>query len=154
MIIKTRCKKCGITVRLDFGTLNKEEAMALAERMDEQPRECLGGHVEFGGWKTLWNLDETIHRGYDLGEIEEPTEVEGDWEFVRKLIMEGKTILDGGCNTVPDLKLPGLHEQDGLTHIGFGNFRNESHVFLRLDSPSGHRFYERVPITVKQSIPA
>lgn len=144
MLIRTHCKKCGATIKLDFGDLTKEEALAAAEKMDMTPRECPGMHVELGGWKTLYDLDEAIHRAYDLGEGEKPEPVMTDREYVEKLLAEGKDVIDGGQNTVPELHLPRLHDFHDLDHIGFGYFKNTTHLFLRCDSPQGTRFYERV----------
>ncbi|MBE0556378.1 MAG: hypothetical protein IH628_04015 [Proteobacteria bacterium] len=156
MIIRTKCKKCGATIRLDFGNLTKEEALAAAEKMDRTPRECPGMHMELGDFRQLWSLDDAIHRAYDLGEGEEPELVITDKEYVEKLLAEGRDVIDGGLNTVPELHLPRLHDFPGLDHIGFGDFKNATHLFLRCDSPQGTRFYSREAITSAQpaSIPA
>jgi hypothetical protein len=144
MVIRTQCKKCGVTIKLDFGDMTKEEALAVAEKMDNMPRECPGQHVELSGFRTLWSLDDAIHRAYDLGEGEEAEPVLSDKEYVEGLLAEGKDIIDGGCNTVPELNLPSIHSFRDLEHMGFGNFKNNSHMFLRCDSPRATRFYERV----------
>lgn len=146
MIIQTRCTKCGVTVRLDFGEMSREEAMAAAEKMDETPRECPGRHVELGGFRRMWGLDDAIHRAYDLGESEPSRPVPTDREHVERLLAEGREIIDGGCHTVPELGLPDIHSFRDLIHLGFGEFRNDTHVFVRCDSPQGARFYERVAI--------
>ena len=145
MVIRTQCKKCGATIKLDFGNLTKDEALAVAEKMDRTPRECPGQHTELGGFRQLWSLDDAIHRAYDLGEGEEPEPVISDKEYVEGLLAEGKDIIDGGCNTVPELNLPRLHDFPNLDHMGFGNFKNTTHLFLRCDSPRSTRFYERTP---------
>ena len=144
MVIRTQCKKCGATIKLDFGNLTKDEALAVAEKMDRTPRECPGQHTELGGFRQLWSLDDAVHRAYDLGEGEEPEPVISDKEYVEGLLAEGKDIIDGGCNTVPELNLPRLHDFPNLDHMGFGNFKNTTHLFLRCDSPCGKRFYERL----------
>ena len=154
MIIRTKCKKCGVTIRLDFGELTKEEALALAEKMDQTPRECPGMHVELGGLRQLWSLDDAIHRGYDLGEYEEPEPVLTDKEYVEKLLADGKDVIDGGLNTVPELNLPRLHDFHGLKHLGFGDFKSDTHLFLRCDSPRRTRFYMREPAAAPVSPPA
>ena len=145
MIVRTQCCKCGITIKLDFGSLTKEEALAVVEKMDRTPRECPGQHVELGGWRSLYGLDDAIHRAYDLDEGEEAEPVITDKEFVEGLLADGKDIIDGGCNTVSELNLPRLHDFPDLDHMGFGNFRSATHLFLRCDSPRGTRFYERAP---------
>ena len=144
MVIRTQCTKCGVTIKLDFGNLTKEEALAVAEKMDCTPRECPGQHMELGGISKLWSLDDAIHRAYDLGEGEEPEPVISDKEYVKGLLAEGKEIIDGGLNTVPELNLPRLHDFPNLDHMGFGDFKNTTHLFLRCDSPCGKRFYERL----------
>jgi len=146
MVIRTQCKKCGVTIKLDFGEMTKEEALVMAEKMDNTPRECPGQHVELSGFRALWALDDCIHRAFDLGEGEEPTPVPTDKEYVEGLLAEGKDIIDGGCNTVPELELPDIHSFPDLVHMGFGEFKNETHLFLRCDSPRCTRFYDRVPI--------
>ena len=140
MIIKTQCKKCGVTIKLDFGNLTRDEALTAAEKMDQTPRECPGQHMELGGIRKLWSLDDAIHRAYDLGEGEEPEPVISDKEYVEGLLAEGKDIIDGGCNTVPELNLPRLHDFPNLDHMGFGDFKNTTHLFLRCDSPRATRY--------------
>lgn len=156
MMIRTQCKKCGVILKLDFGNMTKEEALAMAEKMDTTPRECPGMHVELGGWKNLYDLDDAIHRAYDLGEGEVLEPVMTDQAYVEKLLAEGKDVIDGGQNTVPELHLPRLHEFPDLDHIGFGYFKNTTHLFVRCDSPRGTRFYTREPKASSQAacIPA
>ena len=145
MVVNTQCKKCGVTIRLDFGDMIKQEAIERAEEIDRTPRECPGGHVELSGMGTVcWGIQEAIHRCYDLGEGEEPEPVMSDKEYVEALLAEGKEIYDGGLNTVPELNLPSIHEFRHLEHMGFGNFQNATHLFLRCDSPSATRYYQRV----------
>jgi len=143
MIVKTQCKKCSVTIKLDFGNMTKDEALAVAEQLDHTPRECPGQHVELGGFRELWSLDQAIHSLYDLGEGEEPEPVMTDKEFVEDLQSRGMEVIDGGCNTVPELGLPSIHDFPDLDHIGFGNFKSKTHLFLRWDSPKGSRFYEK-----------
>lgn len=145
MIIKTTCQKCGTTIRLDFGGLSKEDAERIAHQMDNTPRECPGQHAELSGMARLWAVHEAIHRAYDLGESEQPQPIISDHEYVSQLIAEGKEILDGGTNTTPELHLKSIHEYKSLEHTGFGNFTNETHIFLRCDSPRGTRIYQLVP---------
>ena len=156
MVIRTQCKKCGATIKLDFDNMTKEQALAAAEQLDRMPRECPGQHVELGGWRNLYGIDDAIHRAYDLGEGEELTPVMTDKEYVESLLAEGKEIIDGGCNTVPELNLPDLHTFPDLDHIGFGNFRSKTDLFLRCDSPRGTRFYTQEPVAAPQpaTIPA
>jgi len=144
MVVQTECRKCGVTIKLDFGNLTKEEAEQVAENMDRTPRECPGGHVELCGLLQLWSIDDAIHRAYDLGDGESELNVPSDKEYVQELLARGEDIYDGGLNTVPELNLPTIHSVRDLEHLGFGDFRNVTHTFLRCDSPRGTRFYQRV----------
>lgn len=144
MVVRTQCLKCGATIKLDFGSLTKAEALEVAEKLDQSPRECPGRHVEFSGFRRLWQVNEAIHRVYDLGEGEEPEPVPTDKEYVESLLAEGREIIDGGCNTVPELRLPRLHDFLDLEHLGFGEFANATHRFVRCDSPRQTRYYEKV----------
>lgn len=146
MVIRTQCRKCGVTIKLDFDNMTKEQALAVAEQLDRTPRECPGQHVEICGLRTMWQIDDAIHRLYDLGEGEEPEPVMSDKDYVEGLLAEGKDIIDGGCNTVPELHLPDIHSFPDLDHIGFGNFKSKAHLFLRCDSPRGTRLYEYVSV--------
>jgi hypothetical protein len=112
-------------------------------RRDHQAR--FRQHMELSGFRQMWQIDDAIHRAYDLGEGEEPEPVISDKEYVEGLLAEGRDIIDGGCNTVPELNLPRLHDFPDLDHMGFGDFKNASHLFLRCDSPRSTRFYERTP---------
>jgi len=147
MVVRTQCKKCGVTIKLDFHNMTKEEALTVAEKLDCTPRECPGQHVELSGFREMWQIDEAIHRAYDLGEGENPEPVMTDKEYVEQLLAEGKEIIDGGCNTVPELSLPSIHEFPDLDHMGFGNFKSKTHLFLRCDSPGGSRFYQRCQVS-------
>lgn len=149
MIAKTTCKKCGIQFYLDFGTMTKEEAIEKFTRMDDQGFHCPGHHVELGGVFEMWNLDDAIYRAYELGETEN-VEVPTDEAFIQKMLDEGRDVIDGGANKLPELKLPSIHSIPGLIHLGMGQFRSETHHYIRRDSPIGTRFYERVPIEEKR----
>lgn len=144
MFVKTDCNKCGTVVHIDLGEMTREQAQKAFESLDRNGRECPGGHMELGGLYRMWNLDEVLHRAYDLGEFDVPPVPPPDEEYVGALMKEGKVIFDGGSNTVPSLSLPSIHDTAGLKHLGGGNFGNDDFRFLRCDSPNGTRFYERV----------
>ena len=144
MVVNTQCKKCGVAIRLDFGDITKEEAIKRADEMDRTPRECPGGHVELSAWNQLWSIEDAIHRAYDLGEGTDPEPVITDREYAEGLLAEGRDIVDGGANKGPELNLSSIHDVPDLEHMGFGNFKSVTHVFLRCDSPRGARFYDRV----------
>jgi hypothetical protein len=143
MFIKTICNKCGESFHIDLGNMARDEAQAAFRKLDATSRQCPGGHVEFGGFRALWNLDDALRRAYDLGETVELT-VPCDEEHVGRLLAEGRDIWDGGANKVPGLGLRAIQEEPGLTHLGGGDFASDTHVFVRRDSPLGTRFYERL----------
>ena len=144
MIIETTCTKCGAAIQLDLGERTKDQALEFAERMDTQPRECPGRHCEFGGWKTLYQLPDAIHRAYDLNQGEPSKPIQSDRDFVETLLAEGRDIVDGGRNTVPELRLDSIHNYKDLEHLGFGSFANREYIFSRIDSPRCTRYYERI----------
>jgi hypothetical protein len=144
MFIKTTCNKCGESFHIDLGNMSREEAQAAFRALDTTSRQCPGGHVEFGGFRALWNLDDALRRAYDLGEAVEMS-VPCDEEHVGRLLAEGRDIWDGGANKVPSLGLRAIHEVPGLAHLGCGDFASDTHIFVRRDSPLGTRFYERLP---------
>ena len=143
MHVKTTCNKCGTEFHLDLGEMSREMAEKAFRKMDDIPRECPGHHMELGGFFAMWNLEDVLHRAYNLGEMEELS-IPTDEEHVKAFLAEGKEIVDGGCNTVPKFNLPSIHSIPGLVHLGFGEFQSETHNFIRRDSPVGTRFYERV----------
>ena len=143
MHVKTTCNKCGIEFHLDLGEMSREMAEKAFRKMDDIPRQCPGHHMELGGFFAMWNLEDALYRAYDLGETEE-LNIPTDEEHVRTLLAQGKDIVDGGANKVPELKLPSIHDFPGLVHLGFGEFQSDTHLYVRRDSPIGTRFYERV----------
>lgn len=145
MMISTSCNKCGSTVQLELGQMTKEEAEKAFRRMDQNGGHCPGQHMELGGLWSMWNLDEVLHRAYDLNQATPSAPLPTDEEHVESLRSRGKEVWDGGANKVPGLNLPSLHSITGLSHMGSGNFASSTHVFLRSDSPLGTRFYVREP---------
>lgn len=143
MYVKTTCNKCGTEFHLDLGEMSREMAEIAFRRLDGTSRQCPGHHVELGGWYQLWNLGDALHRAYDLGEMEDLS-IPTDEAYVRALLADGKDIVDGGSNKVPNLNLLSIHSIPGLLHLGFGEFQSETHLYIRRDSPIGTRFYERV----------
>jgi len=63
--VRTTCVKCGTRLTLDFGDMNREEALRHAAKIDRIPMECPGYHVELSGWRRLWQLDKAIEALYD-----------------------------------------------------------------------------------------
>lgn len=63
---KTTCRKCGTTITIDFGNLTYAEARNHVAAMDQRPMECPGYHVELGGWRHLWKLDELLADTYSV----------------------------------------------------------------------------------------
>jgi|SRR5579875_1188594 len=62
--VKTTCLECGTELTLDFSGLSYEEALKAIDTMDHQSRECPGFHVEMGGWKRMWQLEDAVNRIY------------------------------------------------------------------------------------------
>lgn len=143
MFVKTTCKKCGTEFHLDLGEMSRVLAEKAFRKLDDIPRQCPGHHVELNGWYQLWNLEDALHRAYDLGETVE-LNIPTDEDHVKALLAKGKDIVDGGANKVPNLNLPSIHGIPGLLHLGFGEFQSDTHMYIRRDSPTGTRFYERV----------
>lgn len=81
-LIKTVCSECSTELTLDFGDATFKEALEMIEKMDHVSRECPGFHVEIGGWRKLWNLDEAVNRAY----TEEEKEMSGvSWYYRVKI---------------------------------------------------------------------
>ena len=64
MIARTKCRKCGVEVIIDFCGLDYDGAVATLEKFDRIPRECHGFHVELSGWWYYWNFDELLRQAY------------------------------------------------------------------------------------------
>lgn len=57
----TKRNKCGDTKRVKVGNVTMEQARKVVADIDGVPMECPNGfHVELGGWRKLWNLDDMI----------------------------------------------------------------------------------------------
>lgn len=145
MMINTSCNKCGTTFQLELGELNRAEAERALKRFDVNGGQCPGQHMEMGGLWQMWNLEDALHRAYDLGEASTSNAVPSDKEHVESLQALGHEVLDGGSNAVPELNLPSIHTLNCLSHIGSGNFASATHLYLRCDSPRGTRFYTKQP---------
>ena len=75
---------------------------------------------------------------WDLTPFEAPP-APTDEEWAAELLRQGYEVLDGRARS--HLAPRNLHDLRGLTHIGGGEFANETHYYERMDSPRGHRFY-------------
>ncbi|HXJ58770.1 MAG TPA: hypothetical protein VNU68_19095 [Verrucomicrobiae bacterium] len=64
MIATTKCRKCGETIRIDFGNLTRDQAEKKLDELAHTPMECPGFHVELGGWRILWNFEELLAQAY------------------------------------------------------------------------------------------
>ncbi|RHW31933.1 hypothetical protein [Oceanobacillus profundus] len=60
----TVCSKCKTTVQLDLGDLSYDEAIKMIDTLDNSNREFPGFHVEFGGWRKRWDLDNAFDLAY------------------------------------------------------------------------------------------
>ena len=62
--VRVHCRKCGESITLDFGDLDRSGAIERINQLDRTPRECPGYHVELSGWRHFWRLDEAIEAVY------------------------------------------------------------------------------------------
>jgi hypothetical protein len=141
--VRTTCTKCGTEITLDFGDATKEQALEIAEKMDKQSRECPGWHVELSGWRRMWQLDDAIHRAYDLGETCPASEPPTDEDHIKILQDAGYIVIAGSAALAEQHHLQDIHEYPDLEHIGMGYFKNAEFHFDRCDSPSHSRFYTK-----------
>lgn len=132
MYAKARCAVCEKEFLLDFGTMAKEDAIQRYEEMKKQGIYC-----------PAHSKADVPNTSVDQSEVE-VQKISTDEEHVRKFQDEGREMVDGGCNTVPQFNLPSIHGIPGLVHLGFGEFCSDTHTYIRRDSPIGTRFYERV----------
>ena len=54
--VRTYCLKCRTPIVLDFGELPDSEIAAVLTRIDHEPRECPGFHMEFG-YRYYWQIE-------------------------------------------------------------------------------------------------
>ena len=62
-VVRVKCRKCGTLIRLEFGSLARDQAVA-ALKEQNYPRECPGFHTELSGWDWLWHFDEALAACY------------------------------------------------------------------------------------------
>lgn len=136
--LRARCKKCGVEFSLKTGNLNKEEVVEKMKNINGF--ECPGFHIELGTMDNYVAI---------LGEEIVEKEVMTDREWVLKLQTGDVKVLDGGCNTVPELNLETIHTRK-IKCFAYGQpVSDEPGVeFRRADSPNGTRFY----IEIKEGI--
>ncbi|GAK41975.1 hypothetical protein TCA2_4467 [Paenibacillus sp. TCA20] len=119
--VKTTCLKCNETVTIDFGNSNYSEALKLADQLDKTPMECSGYHVEVGGWKKYWQLNQIIEELYTevekdiCGDIARRITVqlldsenpEKEYEFKTELETDQfiRGLIDGGFSSDSSLKV-------------------------------------------------
>lgn len=58
--VEVTCTICNTTIPIDFGGLDKEQALEAIAKIDNGPRECPGYHVELSGFRKWWQLDEAV----------------------------------------------------------------------------------------------
>ena len=49
MVVRTTCTKCGVTIKLDFGELTKDEALDAAKNWTVHPANVLGATWKLAG---------------------------------------------------------------------------------------------------------
>jgi hypothetical protein len=123
-------------MNVEIGEISVEEAkLRLAERTGY---ECPGRHHELSPLLDGFRWDWTPF------EMPVPPT---DEEFLEQLrqAYPGRRIFNLG---EPMHGVPHLTELRGLEHVGFGEFENADHVYLRHDSPRrSRRFYVELPRT-------
>jgi hypothetical protein len=143
---KTTCKKRGAMILINFGNRTRNEALSFIEALNKKDMECPGQHVEFGGWRSMWNLDKVVCDVYDNHLTDPVPETVTDKQFVKTLVKEGHMVIDGGQGTVPEMELTRIQRIPGLHHTGFGNFASDTHIYERVNNPTtGTRFYIEHP---------
>lgn len=128
-----RTPECGRSVDFAIGDLSIEEARSAMETT--QGYECPGGpHVELGRMYDGYDWDFTV--------FEKPS-TPTDEEWIDYLHSRGHRVLSGTAGRYETL--PNLHDLRDLKHLGFGDFASAHHVYIRVDSPRGSRFYIETP---------
>jgi hypothetical protein len=133
--IRGTCKKCGIIIRVEM----KDALDTLKQELSEPfPYECPGRHQEFGPMLSGYDWDWTPMQA------EEP-QLPSDEEYGRQLIEKhGKErVFYLGDPAIGEaLGIKHLTTLKDLEHLGFGDFANAQHYYVRHDSPRHTtRFY-------------
>jgi hypothetical protein len=129
------CKKCAAVVHVPVGEHAIPDLQELLGVL--QGFECPGQHVEFGTALEQYEWD------WDPVEREAPPT---DEHFGRMLIAQHgcANVLHMGKDTLGEaLGIRRLQSIAGLEHMGFGDFADATHYYVRRDSPLGTRFYVR-----------
>jgi hypothetical protein len=137
--VETTCLECGYKITLDFGDVDFESALKFIDKLDQSSRECPGWHVEIGGWKKRWQLEDAVNRAYSDEEKAKCKEV----------VCHLRVVVDGWLRPVDyAVKLKNDHElhqflvgytenkQENGSHIvkvEYINFANE--VIDRVEEP-------------------
>ena len=133
------CRKCGEDLKLEVPKgASVEQFKEMLEKRTSF--ECPGRHVELSGPLNFWNVDwSAVYEG------EAPR---GPKEFARELIKaHGKenVFYLGDKKRISRMSIKPLQSVPDLNHLGFGEFGNDTHDYLRYDAPDGSiRFYVRV----------
>jgi hypothetical protein len=124
MLLVGTCKKCGCTIRLDIGSMSREEAIETRSR--QRTFSCPGHHVELSpAYPRYWNLDE-----WELVEGDAPSEE----EFVAALTSKYPEVVD-----TEEMMRRGI-----ITGFAFGlPVTSDGNAWDFCHSPSGKRWYYR-----------
>lgn len=132
--VKGACRTCHATVRVEVNGQSADEIKA--KLAQAQPYECPGQHMELG--RMLDGYD------WDWTPIEAP-EPPTDEEYGRDLIQKygaDRVFYLGDDALGSALGIKNLNILRDLEHLGFGEFGNSQHVYVRHDSPCHTtRFY-------------
>lgn len=137
MYAKVRCAACEKEFLLDFGTMSKEDAIQRHDEMKKQGIYC-----------ATHRIADVIEESVNQIEVEEQ-KTSTDEEHVRKLQEEGRDMVDGRCNTVPQFNLPSIHGIPGLLHLDWvssaATHTHTSAVILLLGRGSMNKSKDKIP---------
>lgn len=70
-VITSHCLKCGNEIKIAVTGLTRAQVESAVAKLDTQCGECPGGyHVEFSGWRRMWDLDKAIAEHYAAKEAQ------------------------------------------------------------------------------------
>jgi hypothetical protein len=127
MILKGKCSKCDVTIKLDVGnrSMQTEEEWSRVEELLENISECPGHHVELDGMTRYWDI-----RKWELVDEKAPT----DEEVMEELRSEYTEVVDSDE----------MRARNIITSFAFGMpMTNDGNNWNFTNLPSGKRMYYR-----------
>ena len=126
MILKGKCKKCGIEVKLDVGDMTKQETYDMLKKNHKDGFHCPGHHMELGcSVPHYWDV-----LNWEFEEGSAPTDEEVLTEMKEK------------CEEV--ISSDEMNSRGIITGFAFGYpMTNDGHDWNFRSLPSGKRVYYR-----------